>query len=401
MPVPGPTSENPANQKSSVIQRALLLVSLCLLPAAAWGQGAAAPEPAKQRLRGLLTDDEDGRLDVSELLFSRSRAGFLPVPIVITEPALGYGGGLAAVWFHQPPTLNGGQLVPPSVSVAAGFLTSDGSRGGFGGHSHSWKDDTWRFKGFGGRTSLELESTGVSPQLDTGQALQYSLDARLLLLEGSHRIAPHTWLGLRYVYADTEVGFKGERPPGDLPGSGTTRIGGLGLLLGFDSRDNVMSPTKGHRFELRPAWFGAAFGGDAEYARVDSLYTGYWNRGPLGFGVRLDANWIQDGAPFYAKPFIFLRGVPVVAFLGQEVLSAEPEIDWNLSSRWTLLAFAGAGRATNDSPAGKVDRDVYAGGAGFRYLLARVLGLRAGVDLAWSSGGNRAFYIVVGSVWSR
>ena len=155
-----------------------------------------------------------------------------------------------------------------------------------------------------------------------------------------------------------------------------------------------MSPRKGQLFELRPAWFGAALGGDDEYVRVDSLYTGYWNRGPVGFALCLRANWIEDGAPFYAKPFISLRGVPVVAFLGQRVVSAEPEIDWNVSSRWTLLAFAGAGRASNE-----VDRDVYSGGAGFRYLLARILGLRAGLDLAWSSGGSHAFYIVVGSAW--
>ena len=48
---------------------------------------------------------------------------------------------------------------------------------------------------------------------------------------------------------------------------------------------------------------------------------------------------------------------------------------------------------------GEADRDVYSGGAGFRYLLARVLGLQAGLDFAWSSEGDHAFYIVVGNVW--
>lgn len=385
------------------IRWVICLLSICFLPAPALGQAAAAqepkaaPEPEKQSLRDLLTDDEDGRFDVSDFLFSRGR--FLPIPIVITEPALGYGGGLAAVWFHQPPDRSSGQLIPPSVSVAAGFLTSDGSQGGGGGHFHSWKSDTWRFMAFGGRATLELASAGISPQL-AAQSLAYSLDSRFLLLEGSRKLSPRTRFGLRYVYADTEVGFGGESPPAGLAGSGKSKIGGLGLLLGFDSRDNVVSPQQGQRFELRPAYYGPVLGGDAEYVRVDSLYTGYWHRGAALFALRLDANWIEAGAPFYAKPFIVLRGVPVVAFLGQKVLSAEPEIDWNLSSRWTLLAFAGAGQATNDRPTGgKSSRDVYAGGVGFRYLLARVLGLRAGLDFARSSEGNHAFYIVVGSPW--
>ena len=38
------------------------------------------------------------------------------------------------------------------------------------------------------------------------------------------------------------------------------------------------------------------------------------------------------------------------------------------------------------------------GGAGFRYLIARRLGLYAGVDFAWSTV-DRAFYIQVGNGW--
>ena len=368
--------------------RAILLAALFLLPAAAPGQS----------LRDLLRDDEDGRFDVSELLFSRLTLGFLPIPIVITEPAVGYGGGLAAVWFHQMPDRTSRQLVPPSVSVGAGLLTSDGSWAGAGGHFHSWNKDTWRLLGFGGRASLDLESAGISPQLDAGGSIEYSLDSSFFLVEGSRKVTPHTRLGLRYVYVDTEVGFGGEDLPADLSGQST--IGGLGLLLAFDSRDNVMSPRHGHRFELRPAYYGEAFGGDVEYVRVDTLYTGYWRREPLGFALKVDADWSDDGAPFYAKPFIRLRGVPAMGFLGQEVVAAEPQIDWSVTSRWTLLAFGGAGRATNDLPlGGDVDQDVYSGGVGFRYLLARVLGLQAGLDFAWSSEGDHAFYIVAGNAW--
>ena len=92
--------------------------------------------------------------------------------------------------------------------------------------------------------------------------------------------------------------------------------------------------------------------------------------------------------------------MPAVALLGQEVLSAEPEIDWNITSRWTLLVFAGAGRATNDfGLLGEDSRDIQTGGAGFRYLLAHALGMRASLDFAWSSEGDHAFYIVMGSPW--
>jgi hypothetical protein len=382
--------------------RTLLLLAVCLLlavPARAQTGASEPSEPSKKSLRDRLTDDEDGRFDLSELMESdsNSKALPIPIPILITEPAVGYGGGFAPVWFHGPPDRSSGQLVPPSVTVAAGMLTSDGSWVAGGGHFHSFKKDTWRVAGFAGRAALELESAGIAPDFGADQSVEYSIDATFLLLEASRRLSPRTHLGFRYIYADTEVAV-GDPSAHSL--SGTTALGGLGLFLGFDSRDNILSPMKGQRVELRPTYYGETFGGDVDFLRVDTLYTGYWNRGPLGFALRLDADWIEDGAPFYAKPFITLRGVPAMAFLGQEVLSAESEIDWNLNFRWTLLAFAGAGRATNDVPLRcTVDRDVYAGGAGFRYLLARVLGLRAGLDFARSSEGDHAFYIVIGSAW--
>jgi hypothetical protein len=372
---------------------ALGVFAICLMTA------PVAGESAKKSFRDLVTDDEDGRFDVSEMLFF-SPYSFLPIPILITEPAVGYGAGLAPVWFHQKPDPSTGQLVPPSVSLLAGFGTNDGSRGGGGGHFHSWKQDTWRLRGFAGRVSLDLESAGVSTEADGDRTFEYSLDSTLLLLEGSRKILPRTRLGLRYLYLDSDVGIGGGDPSSDRSISGDSAIGGLGIFLDFDSRDNVMSPTRGHRVELRPTFFAEAFGGDAGYVQVDAAYTGFWNRGPLGFALRLDGGWIQVEAPFYAKPFVTLRGVPAAALLGQEVLSAESEIDWNITSRWTLLAFAGAGRTTNDFRAlGEVDRDIHTGGIGFRYLLARVLGMRAGLDLAWNSEGDHAFYIIVGNPW--
>jgi hypothetical protein len=44
------------------------------------------------------TDPQDGKFDASNWLINKK--GFLPVPIIITEPAIGYGGGAALLFFH-------------------------------------------------------------------------------------------------------------------------------------------------------------------------------------------------------------------------------------------------------------------------------------------------------------
>ena len=45
-------------------------------------------------------DKKDGKLDASQWILENS-AGFMPVPIVITEPAVGVGGGAALLFFSE------------------------------------------------------------------------------------------------------------------------------------------------------------------------------------------------------------------------------------------------------------------------------------------------------------
>jgi hypothetical protein len=124
---------------SGTIRTAALALALVAL--------LTAPVSASER-RDLFIDDEDGAFDMSEVLLTER--GFLPIPLLITEPAVGYGLGAVPVWFHEPPRVIGverKQLVLPSASALGAFATADGSWGVFGSHLRSWNDDTWRYVG--------------------------------------------------------------------------------------------------------------------------------------------------------------------------------------------------------------------------------------------------------------
>jgi hypothetical protein len=72
------------SKRRMMVRDLLACAILCLLASGyALGQGLFAK----------LKDTEDGAFDLSDFLLSHT--GFLPVPIIITEPAIGYGGGLA------------------------------------------------------------------------------------------------------------------------------------------------------------------------------------------------------------------------------------------------------------------------------------------------------------------
>ena len=84
-----PFPPSPPLRRGPFRTRALLacLGAIALLPATSAAQDAS-------RFR----DPVDSAFDVSRHLASTS--GFLPVPMIITEPAVGYGGGMFAMYFH-------------------------------------------------------------------------------------------------------------------------------------------------------------------------------------------------------------------------------------------------------------------------------------------------------------
>ena len=87
-------------------------------------------------------------------------------------------------------------------------------------------------------------------------------------------------------------------------------------------------------------------------------------------------------------------------YLGQQMALTEAEVRWDLAIRWSLLTFGGLGWTWNTVV--EMDRSsrVESGGMGFRYLLARAFGLRAGIDVAYSHSGW-AWYVTMGSAWMK
>ncbi len=63
------------------------------------------------------TDPEDGQLDMSDFLLKHK--GALPVPVVITEPAIGYGLGLGLLFFSGPITGTGSESMDDNFSEFA------------------------------------------------------------------------------------------------------------------------------------------------------------------------------------------------------------------------------------------------------------------------------------------
>ncbi len=145
--------------------------------------------------------------------------------------------------------------------------------------------------------------------------------------------------------------------------------------------------------------FAETWGGDYDY---DSYKGSLLHYTPFGdyssLGLRFVAEKVSGEVPYFSYPFVMLRGIPAMRYQGESALVAEAEYLWGMTPRWSLVFFGGVGKTTTINEFRGEGQTVGAGGLGFRYRLARKLGLQAGVDVA-RGPEDTSIYLTVGSAW--
>jgi len=365
-------------------------------------KGPAAEPEKKESFWSRLHDPQDGAFDMSRYLLEHK--GALVVPIIVTEPAVGNGFGLAPIFFRQPKQSDAskarGERLPPNIFAAMAFKTANGSYAyGAGGMFH-FKDDTWRYAGVVGKGSFNLDYYPQLPLL-APYKIGYNTNGLYSLQQVSRRLGLSKWMAsVRWVYVDvnSRLNIDGNKQYFQ-PKEFASVSSGLGLKVEYDSRNNTLSPTAGTKSTFIGTFFSPTFGSDNTYQDYQAQNLAYI---PLNdawmLGTRVSYESVSGTVPFYRQPFVDLRGITRGRFQDRNTAVLEAELDWNFNSRWTALAFGGAGRAWGRKVSFGDSDTAFTKGLGFRYLIARALGLRVGLDWAWGPG-EHAFYIQTGSAW--
>ena len=355
-----------------------------------------------QSFKDMFISKDDGAVDMSEFL--NSNTGFLPVPIIVTEPAVGFGGGLALAYFHKGEKVEneGGKGLSPTVSFAAGAYTSNGTWFVGGGHQGSYLNDRIRYLGVLAYVSANLTFYGAGFD-NLKEEYKFNMKGFLMMQELLYRVKKEIplFMGLNYIFFNNQIAFNTGI---DIPELEVleldTNTAGMNAVFLYDGRDNSLTPNKGIKTLLEIGAYSEALGGDNNYGNLDSktyFYTPISDKVFSGYRLQVASKW--GDVPFYELPFISLRGIPALRYQNDNVYTVETEWRWNFLKRWSVVGFVGAGEALKDY--GDIFQDIkVAGGTGFRYFLAKQYGLHAGVDIArgpeiW------AWNITIGSNWAR
>ncbi len=346
---------------------------------------------------------DDGWFDMSSFL--EHPAGFLPVAVPITEPALGYGlaGGMA---FLDPREDAGAEgWARPNVTFVGGLWTEDGSEGLFAANSSTWAGGDLQTLVGAATVGLELSLHGIGEDgILENDPLEYRLDVDGVTGEGRQRLGETDfWLGLRFSYARATVDFDGPSDgiPGVDPEEDDTTLAGPALTLRYDSLDNLFTPTIGGLSDTSVSAFDESFGGSRNFQLFQQVLIHHWRLSESFFlGARGQWNSSFGDTPFYARPYVLLRGVPLQRYQGEHAASAELELRWQFHQRISLVGFGGAGLAWNDYDEFENDQSATSGGMGLRYLLSRKFGLHAGLDVA-RGPEESVLYVQIGNAWMR
>ncbi len=355
-------------------------------------------------------DSLDGSFDLSDYIIEAN--GFVPVPILITEPALGgFGGGLIPVFLKKrPPYIDSvnGEIkytpVAPDLTGGLGIYTLNDSWLVAAFRQGTLIKSRIKYSIGGGYGSINMSYYRTVPELGEKE-FPFNIKTLVGSLQAIKRISTSHWYaGLKYLFLKTDVGYVGDsslHPDFANPGEYSSIVSQLGAVIELDNRDNTFTPSNGMKVHFDGVLSDNIFGSDYDYWRLNYYMYAYKTLSKkLVGGLRIDGQQAFSNPPFFMLPYIDMRGIPINRYQGNADILTEAEFRWDFLTRWSIMLYGGTGKAFDEwSKFGQAEL-VYSYGTGFRYLVARKFGLRMGVDIA-RGPEDFAYYIIFGSSWLK
>jgi hypothetical protein len=385
-------------KKRKFIQRMVFLFMICFF--------------SFQNIKGQKThisvkDSLDGAFDLSDYIIYAH--GFIVVPTIITEPALGgIGGAIVPVFLkkHAPVVDENGKkrFINPDITGGIGMYTENKSWmvGAFRSSTLIKPRILYRVMAGYGDMNLSFYANNLPSGND--QEFKLNFKSTIFYTQWLKQFRNPKWsAGPQYLFLNSKIKLPelDLPPPFVDPKDIKSTISQLGGAIQFDGRDNIFTPDKGIRIQSDFFWSDDAIGSDYDAWRVNLSAIGFYpvTKKLIG-GLRIEGEQAFGKPPFYLLPGINLRGIPAARYQGKTSVVTELELRWDLYRRWSLMGYGGLASAFNDWDQAFAKPVVYSYGTGFRYLLARKFKLRMGVDVA-KGPEDWAYYIVFGSNWMR
>jgi hypothetical protein len=355
-------------------------------------------------------DSEEG--EKGEKKAGAERYRVLPIPIFITEPAIGEGLGVALALFHpvkggkqqetRVATMDsigdfpGERQAPPVVTALAGAYTNNDTWFAGVGHSNNFRNDSIRYVG-------GLAAARVNSRIYVGNLpLTFSMESAIVYQELKFRVGNSDFLlgaGFSYLDADNRFGISIPDGLDDNPFATEFTNSGAAVKLAYETRDNTMSPRQGQLVEASLWRYDEAIGGDYDYWSAKLKALSFHQLGEkVTLGFRAEVSGVDGRVPFFAYPFVSLRGIPALRYQNKVAGAVEFEGRYLIRPRWEVSVFGGLGYASDDLVIFDNPDSLYNFGLGGRYKVFNAHNVWMGLDIA-RGPEDWNWYIQVGHPW--
>ena len=353
---------------------------------------------------GVLGDVADGLEETDDEAEDGKQRSWEPViaPIPSRNPVFGWMLSVPAMLMYKP------SFVEPEdrvwISSLFGFYAENESWGAGLLQRMSFGGYRWRVMGSLFHSEMNYRYFGIGG--DGGASIVLDQDMDLLLAEGLRRIAPNLYLGLRGVYAETQVGPRLpdiELPPGFDPDrlKVDLTLATIAPRLQYDTRDNEFYPRSGLLIDANAAVSRDTFGADLDYERYDASLNHYL---PLGaksvLASRVATQYTSGDTPFFLYPAFGqgadLRGYEMGSYRDRFLVAAQTEYRHRFTERIGAVAFGGVGSVAPDFAGW--EKTLWSAGAGFRWVIAPKNNISLRVDIA-RGRDETIYYVSIGEAF--
>jgi len=343
--------------------------------------------------RSSITPDVRG----SEIKVKVEKGNFVIVPIPISNPTLDTGLVVGAAYFY-PQTEEQKKVQPASVSGAAAMYTSNKSYAFGIGHESYWDEDKWRFIGAAGYADMNFDLAtpdGSGGAIDT----EWLLSGDFLFAQIARNIAGRWYLGILGRFVDMNQDFEVGSQSRDFDFGSETKSVGLGVLVERDSRDMPTNAYSGNLFKLNGLFNNQSLGSDNTYESYNIAFNSYHKlSAPVVLAWQV-AGCLKSGTvPLWDTCRVGLRGFPATKYLGKSSAIAQFEARWQMSNRWGLVGFAGAGYINNSFSEVRDREAIPSYGLGLRFMVMKAKRINVRLDYARSNDSD-AVYLSAGEAF--
>jgi len=325
---------------------------------------------------------------------------FSVLPGPFYNPEMSFGIGVSAIGLYQVD--NDDEVSQLSSLIINGFTSANGALGVAVENKTFLQQDSLRFyvdaviadapevyygKGYHDNRLNVNKVTFDSHQFSLAPSLRKRISTKSFV-----------GIGMDFSYTATDDIDEGESTVDSSVLIESSRSIGVNLLVNYDSRDSVLSPSSGRLVELDTNWYRQHFGSETDFNVQSLLYSEYLSVGESGdvLAWQVHGRFTQGEVPWDQLSMLggggLLRGYNSGRYRDEQMLLAQVEYRLNLPGRHGMVFWGGAGGLAEKVEQLSTDELLPTAGVGYRFQVKPKVNLR--LDMGFGNGDSGFYFNV-------